>query len=246
MKLSVKERLAVLALVSVLAVLILPMLPRAREAAHRASCQNNLKQLGLVMKMYAHESKSGTFPPLSPKPDNWMMDMAAVYPEYLTDLGVLICPNSPLGFPEEFTLRQTTRHPGSSVGERHPDCVTGKYYNYTGYTLTGDEPALALYLANHINPAAVRRMADLKLPIPRWENSDWRPNQGGITVLWDRIPLDPAMMPHIPNMINVLCMDGSVRAVKYSPMNHAENFPVTEIAAVTFGLDAPEPDPDCY
>lgn len=35
---------------------------RAREAARRSSCQSNLKQWGLVFKMYANESKSQKFP----------------------------------------------------------------------------------------------------------------------------------------------------------------------------------------
>lgn len=246
MKISWKELLALLLVLGVLGVFMLPMLSRAREAARRASCQNNLKQLGLVLKMYANESKGGTYPPLSSKQGDWMMEMSAVYPEYLADLSVLICPSNPLGFPEEFTLRRTDRHPGQSAGDLHPDCVTGKYYTYTGYTLTGDEPALALYLAYHANPERVRQMADLKLPVPRWENSNWSPSRGGITVLWDRIPAGNMPMPHFKNIINVLCMDGSVRSVPYSSMNQSENFPATEMTAITFGLDAPETDPDCY
>lgn len=246
MKLGMKETLAVLVLLAVAAILLLPVLSRSREAIRRASCQNNLKQLGLVMKMYANESEGGTFPPLSPKSNNWMMDVSAVYPEYLADLGTLRCPSSPLYFPEDFTLRENTRHPGHNAGDLHPDCVTGKYYNYTGYVLTGDEPALALYLANHANPEAVRGMAEFRLPIPRWDNSDWRPTGGGITVLWDRTPLDPAQMPHAGRLINVLSMDGSVQSVRYSTMNHSENFPVTEMTAMTFGLDVPRANPDCY
>lgn len=246
MKMSLKEVVIGVLLMVVLLAVFLPALSRTRMAGHRASCQNNLKQLGIVMKMYANESKHGNFPPLSPRRDNWMMDMNAIYPEYLTDLAVLQCPASPLYFEEDFTLRQTTRHPAKAVGERHPDCVTGKYYTYTGYTLTGDEPALALYLAYHANPDSVRATGDLTLPIPRWEDSTWSPTGGGITVLWDRIQPDPALMPHSNNTINVLSMDGSVQAVKYSPMNHSENFPVTEMTAITYGLDVPETDPDCY
>lgn len=245
MKLSAKEGLVVLGLVVVLALVLLPMLSRPREAAVRASCQNNLKQLGLVLKMYANESPGETYPPLSPRPGNWMMDVKEVYPEYLTDLAILKCPGSPLAFPEDFTLKRTDRHPGEAAGDYHPDCVTGRYYTYTGYMLTGDEPALALYLAYHANPDRFQQMPALRLPIPRWENSQWSPAGGGVTVMWERIPADPAHQPHL-GYINVLCMDGSVRSVKYSPMNHSENFPVTEMTAVTFSQDIPERDPDCY
>ena len=35
---------------------------RARESARRASCQNNLKQMGIVFKMYANEAPGEKFP----------------------------------------------------------------------------------------------------------------------------------------------------------------------------------------
>ena len=108
------ELLVVIAIIGILAAILLPALARARESARRASCQNNLKQWGIVFKMYATESKGERYPPMLAEGHKEQVDcsdpalpdageeavwlaagprVGAIYPEYLNDPSIIFCPS---------------------------------------------------------------------------------------------------------------------------------------------------------
>jgi prepilin-type processing-associated H-X9-DG protein/prepilin-type N-terminal cleavage/methylation domain-containing protein len=88
------ELLVVIAIIIVLAALIFPVFSRAREAARKANCASNLRQLGLANSMYLDDSDGMYVAPHQPvdaEPGYRVWWMMLLQP-YANNLSVIECP----------------------------------------------------------------------------------------------------------------------------------------------------------
>jgi len=181
------ELLVVIATVTVLAVLIMPALGRARHAAKRAQCANNLRQIGIAVNMYADdnwgripENSRGLGPLYSmfmwkPKfPGNPTEDsrdgLGHLYPEYIDDLDVFYCPNA-VSRGETFI---ETKAYFDTTGKTAADYEFG--YAFRGF----NPPSMLNQHTNNVLAHDINRKIFPKILL-RWRRAN---SPYGLNVLW--------------------------------------------------------------
>jgi len=153
------ELLVVTAIIGILAAVLLPGLARAREAARRSSCQNNLKQWALVYKMYSGEAPGERLPPMLGRngmlpiyldrdhPGEGLMDCGnpvylvpspdttKLYPDYLTEPDIGFCPSSAVSTPADARLPATGEPCFGQLSTHVNYCAAsvGRTYLYLGW-----------------------------------------------------------------------------------------------------------------
>ena len=179
------ELLVVIAIIGILAAILLPALARARESARRASCANNLKQMGIVFKMYANESKGAKYPHLTiwegggdDPPDCRLRTSTneltwngpSVFPEYLSDYFITVCPSSS-GDIDEF---EGGRYNFGHDPERgiNPCRFSDSSYDYVGYAISDNDIYVDPALRNDPVNAVANMVGDAIIAFSRITDSN--------------------------------------------------------------------------
>lgn len=138
------ELLVVITIISILAAMLLPALGRAREQARRISCMNNLRQMGISFVIYSSENR-GAYPSIQifigdhgdiKNTRVLMFNGPAMYPDYVSDARVLVCPSDRDGF-REFERGRWSRPDGPDGtrvgGSINPFLLDSLSYVYIGW-----------------------------------------------------------------------------------------------------------------
>lgn len=208
---------AVLAVSCLIAVVALPLLNRSREAARRTTSQNQMKQWGVIFKMYANESEGERYPALDKAHTGWVPNLAGLAEKYLGDPMLVLSPVHP-------DARELVNELAAQAGDHVMlAAVMAENYAYLGYTVSDADDFEALRAAREAGRLDVeenKAVLPLREGIERFLLTDIN-NPAGTAKAQSTVPvlIEIAGWKHKKSAddfygANVLYMDGHVEYVR--------------------------------
>jgi prepilin-type N-terminal cleavage/methylation domain-containing protein/prepilin-type processing-associated H-X9-DG protein len=163
------ELLVVIAIIAILAAILFPVFAQAREKARQATCQSNLKQIGIAIMMYEQDYDEQMMPGAAPFAFNRLWyDLAQPYikmavqrtpnaTSYNFDGTIYLCPTAPTPTQDQQNLKRPY----------------GYNYFYLGGTLSGSATAVV----PTFSMASVEAPANTIRVVETWRI---RPNTSGL------------------------------------------------------------------
>ena len=125
------ELLVVIAIIAILAAILFPVFARARENARRASCQSNLKQIGLGLLQYSQDYDEKMTPlyvgentAASP-----VRDWVTIVQPYMKSTQIFVCPSDNNNFPTATTGRNSSYY--ANCAYNAPDQFTPPFGDHS-------------------------------------------------------------------------------------------------------------------
>jgi prepilin-type N-terminal cleavage/methylation domain-containing protein/prepilin-type processing-associated H-X9-DG protein len=215
------ELLVVIAIIAILAAILFPVFARARENARRASCQSNLKQIGLGVMQYIQDYDERM--PYASNGAGYWMD--TIQP-YIKSYQILKCPSdSTAGVPGP--SNQITSYAVNSVGAGDYGVGNAKNYILTGAFSNVAANAQGLgpvSLSSIVVPSTTVEIADGNNFDYEGYSNDSAPNNFLGYYAGPPTSLGGVFLDRHLETTNVLWCDGHVKSMKLSALD-APNTP---------------------
>lgn len=229
------ELLVVIAIIAILAALLFPVFNSVRIKGKENSCMGNLHQIAIAIKAYQAD-KHGYPPPPFYQDGRYHGGISSLYPDYITDKGLMLCPDDQFARKSGEEARRKVyssyngmvETSGSNMWEFVVDANgVQRLYNYFGYDNDGYD---VFTPPGGTNPF----ISPVNSALPTWLASDgltWR----FYPRLMNRYTPDNTIITHCPyhrshygktpdkQMDIVLRLSGKTEKVIVGPMSTADS-----------------------
>ena len=176
---SLLELLVVVAIIATLTGILIPALGNARELAGRVACATNLRQLGIALRMYAHEN-NGWYrtEELCGNPQSVLIQ--SLFPDYVSSRDMFYCPSADQI--EPYAQSDEYGGPGGDSVINTDHNWARSYISYKYFSVTRRDTRMPLPLRLSEYPHLLKDSC----PSQRWLMSDWVRKNTPVFPHWEK------------------------------------------------------------